>query len=162
VGKRTRLSRAGILAGFGLLLLLAGCAAEPLPPPPMPPDLRVVPPPPGVSREHARYSGRWIGKWDGVLEHVLVVELEVEHGDATEVVAVYSWGVAPSLGVGQPGWVRVRGRIENGALRLDLSRLQSTALYILRDDGTLEGQYWRLGTVMSRARMTRSTSRDTR
>jgi hypothetical protein len=128
----------------------------------MPPDLRVVPPPPGVSREHARYSGRWTGTWDGVLDHVLVIELEVDHGEATEVVAVYSWGVAPSLGVGNPGWVRVRGRIDDGALRLDLPRLQSTAVYILRDDGTLEGQYWRLGAVMSRARLTRSTSRDTR
>ena len=150
------------LAAFWLLLLLAGCAAEPLPLPPMPPDLRVVPPPPGVSRDHARYSGRWVGKWDGKLEHILVVELEVEHGEATEVVAVYSWSVAPALGVGEPGWARVRGRIEHGALRLDLTRLQSTVVYTLRDDGTLEGQYWRLGSVMARASMTRGISRDAR
>ncbi len=158
--KRPRAGR--LLVGLGLGVLVAGCAAEPLPPPPMPPDLRVVPPPPGVPREHARYSGRWVGKWDGQLEHVLVVELEVAHGEATEVVAVYSWGVAPALGVGTPGWSRVRGRIENGALRLDLTRTESTAVYVLLDDGTLEGKYWRLGAVMSRARMTRGISREAR
>jgi hypothetical protein len=103
-----------------------------------------------------------VGKWDGQLEHVLVVELAVQHGDATEIVAVYSWGVAPALGVGEPGWARVRGRVENGALRLDLTRLQSTVVYILRDDGTLEGQYWRLGAIMSRARMTRGIAREAR
>jgi hypothetical protein len=150
------------LAGLGLALLLAGCAAEPVPPPPMPLDLRVVAPPLAVSREHARYSGRWTGKWDGQLEHVLVVELVVDHGEATEVVAVYSWGSAPALGVGEPGWQRVRGRIENGALRLDLARLQSSAVYTMRDDGTLDAQYWRLGAVMSRARMTRGTARESR
>jgi hypothetical protein len=151
-----------LLIGVGCLLLLAACAAEPLPPPPMPPDLRVVPPPPGVPRDHARYSGRWVGKWDGQLEHVLVVELQVEQGDATEVVAVYSWGVAPKLGVGEPGWARARGRIENGALRLDLTRVQATAVYVLRDDGVMEAEYWRNAAVMSRARMMRGTSREGR
>ena len=60
--------------------------------------------------------------------------------------------MAPALGVGEPGWARVRGKIENGALRLDMTRLQSTVVYILRADGTLDGQYWRLGAVMARAR----------
>ena len=84
-----RARRAG---GFLVGLALAGCAEEPLPVPPMPPDLRVVPPPPGVPRENARFSGRWVGKWEGELEHVLVVELEVQNDQATEVIAVYSWG----------------------------------------------------------------------
>ena len=152
---RTRRAWGGLVVGLGLGLAIAGCAAEPLLPPPMPPDLRVVPPPPGVPREHARYSGRWVGKWEGQLEHVLVVELEVDHGEITEVVAVYSWGVAPALGVGEPGWARARGRIENGALRLDLTRVQATAVYVLRADGTLEGEYWRGTVLVSRVRMTR-------
>ena len=87
---------------FGLALALAfvmlGCADEMSMVAPTPPDLRVVPPPPGVSQEHARFSGRWVGKWDEQLEHVLIVELEVPAGPATEVIAVYSWG-GGSLGV---------------------------------------------------------------
>ena len=142
--------------------MIAGCAAEPLPPPPMPPDLRIVPPPAGVPTAQARYAGRWTGKWDGQLDHVLVVELLVEQGDATEVVAVYAWGVAPTLGVGEPGWARVRGRIEDGALRLELTRVQAMAVYVLQADGTLAAEYWRNSAVLSRARMTRATSRESR
>jgi hypothetical protein len=122
----------------------------------MPSDLRVVPPPPGVPAEHARYSGRWIGKWDGELDHVLVVELLVPSGQATEVVAVYSWGVSAALGVGGAGWARVRGRIEDGALRLDLTRVQATAVYALQPDGSLAGEYRRGEAVTSRVRMTRA------
>jgi len=135
---------------------MAGCAAEPLPVPPMPPDLRVVPPPPGVPRENARYSGRWVGKWEGQLDHVLVVELQVQNGQTTEVIAVYSWGVSGALGVGAPGWTRVRGRIDDGALRLDLTRVQATAVYTLQADGTLTGEYWRGDRVTSRARLARA------
>jgi hypothetical protein len=60
----------------------------------MPPDLKVVAPPPSVSRENARFAGRWIGKWEEQLDHVLVVELVVQNEQAAEVVAVYSWGGA--------------------------------------------------------------------
>ena len=89
----------------------------------MPPDLLVVPPPATVPRENARFAGRWIGKWEEQLDHVLVVELQVQNDQTTEVIAVYSWGVSPELGVNTPGWTRVRGRIENGALRLELTRV---------------------------------------
>jgi hypothetical protein len=135
---------------------MAGCAEDPLPPPPMPPDLRVVAPPPGVPPENARYSGRWIGKWEGQLDHVLVVELQVQNDKATEVIAVYSWGVSGALGVGTPGWARVRGRIEGGALRLDLTRVHATAVYTMQADGTLVGEYWRGDRVTSRARLARA------
>ena len=108
-----------LLVGLALGVVVAGCAEEPLTVPPMPPDLRVVPPSPSVPPENARFSGRWVGKWDEQLDHVLVVELQVQNGAATEVIAVYSWG-AGSLGVGFPGWSRVRGRIEGGVLRLEL------------------------------------------
>ena len=91
------------LAGLGLGLAMAGRAAEPLPVPPMPPDLLVAPPPPAVPRENARFAGRWIGKWEGQLDHVLVVELQVQNNQITEVIAVYSWGVSAELGVGSPG-----------------------------------------------------------
>jgi hypothetical protein len=137
------------------LALAAGCAPAPPPPPPLPADVRVVPPGPGVPREHARYSGRWIGRWDDQLDHVLVIELAAESGGATEIVAVYAWGVAPGLGVGHPGWQRVRGRILDGALRLDLTRVQATALYVMQPDGTLAGEYWR-GSLVARVRMTRA------
>ena len=154
---RRRARRASwLLAGLGLGLALAGCAEEPLPVPPMPPDLRVVAPPPGVPRENARFSGRWIGKWEGELDHVLVVELQVQSDRATEVIAVYSWGVSGSLGVGSPGWTRVRGRIEGGALRLDLTRVQATAIYTMQADGTLVGEYWRGDHLASRARLARA------
>ena len=146
----------GFLVGLGLGLALAGCAEEALPLPPMPPDLRVVPPPPGVPRENARFSGRWVGKWEGQLEHVLVVELQVQNDQATEVIAVYSWGVSGALGVGSPGWTRVRGRIEGGALRLDLTRVRSTAIYTIQPDGTLVGEYWRGDRLTSRARLARA------
>ena len=143
----------GLLLGLGLAL--AGCAEEPLPVPPMPPDLRVVPPPPGVPRENARFSGRWVGKWEGELEHVLVVELEVQDDQATEVIAVYSWG-AGSLGVGLPGWSRVRGRVEGGVLRLELTRVQATVVYTMQADGTLVAEYKRGDQITARARLTRA------
>ena len=142
-------------------LLMAGCAADPVPRPPMPPDLRVVAPPAGVPREHARYSGRWVGKWDEQLEHVLVVELQVPTTDqATEVVAVYSWGASSELGVGAPGWLRVRGRIQDGAMWLELTRVQATVTYSLQADGTLLGEYRRGEIVTARARMTRGAPRE--
>ena len=115
----------------------------------MPPDLLVVPPPPAVPWENARFAGRWIG-------NVLVVELQLQNGEITEVVAVYSWGVSASLGVGSPGWTRVRGRIENGALRVELTRVQATAVYTMQADGTLVGEYSRGDRVTSRARLTRA------
>ena len=121
----------------------------------MPPDLRIVPPPAGVSQEHARFSGRWVGKWDDQLEHILIVEIEVPAGLATEVVAVYSWG-AGALGVGLPGWSRVRGRIEGRSLRIDLPRVQATVVYSMQPDGTtLMAEYWRGDQVTARARLTR-------
>jgi hypothetical protein len=128
---------------------MTGCVAELLPLPPMPPDLRIVPPPPSVPRESARFSGRWVGTWEGELDHVLVVELEVQNDQTTEVIAVYSWGVSGALGVGSPGWTRARGRIEGGALRLELTRVQATAVYTMQADGTLVGEYWRGDRVTS-------------
>jgi hypothetical protein len=122
---------------------------------PMPPDLRVVPPPAGVPQDHARFSGRWVGKWDDQLEHILIVELEVPAGPSTEVIAVYAWG-AGSLGVGLPGWSRVRGRIEGGALKLELTRVQATVVYTMQPDGSLVAEYWRGDQVTARARMTRA------
>ena len=135
---------------------MAGCAADPLPAPPMPPDLRVVPWPATVPRENARFAGRWIGKWEEQLDHVMVVELQVQNEQITEVIVVYSWGVSAELGVGSPGWTRVRGRIENGALRLELTRVQATAVYTMQADGTLVGQYFRGDRVTSRAKLTRA------
>jgi hypothetical protein len=122
----------------------------------MPPDLLVVPPPSTVPWENARFAGRWIGQWEEQLDHVLVVELQLQNGKITEVVAVYSWGVSASLGVGSPGWTRVRGRIENGALRLELIRVQATAVYTMQADGTLVGEYSRGDRVTSRARLMRA------
>ena len=144
---------AALLAGLGLVL--AGCAEDPIPVPPMPPDLRVVPPPISVPRENAKFSGRWVGKWDDALDHVLVVEIEIQNDQATEVIAVYSWGVSGALGVGFPGWTRVRGRIEDGALRLELPRVQARAIYTMQPDGTLVGEYWRGEKITSRARLAR-------
>ena len=145
-----------IVGGLALGLVVAGCAAEPLPLPPMPPDLKVVAPPLGVPRENARFAGRWIGKWEAQLEHVLVVELVVQNEQTTEVIAVYSWGVSAELGVNTPGWTRVRGRIENGALRLELTRVQATAVYTMQADGSLAGEYWRGDKMTSRARLSRA------
>jgi hypothetical protein len=102
-----------------------------------------------------------VGKWDEQLEHVLVVELQVPTADqATEVIAVYSWGVSLPLGVGAPGWLRVRGRIQDGALWLDLTRVRATAVYELQADGTMTGEYRRGQTVTSRVRMTRGAPRE--
>ena len=144
------------MLGFTLAVLVVGCAEDPFSPvAPLPPDLRMVPPPSGVSPEHARFSGWWVGKWDEQLEHVLIVELEVPSGTATEVTAVYSWG-SGSLGVGLPGWSRVRGRIEDGALRLDLTRVQATVVYTMQVDGTLMAEYWRGDQVTARAHLTRA------
>ena len=70
----------------------------------MPPDLRVRCRRPTCRGNSALFSGRWVGKWEGQLDHVLIVEIEVQHDHATEVVAVYSWGVSGALGVGAPGW----------------------------------------------------------
>jgi hypothetical protein len=89
VTARARRIRA-MVGGLALGLVVAGCAAEPLPP--MPPSLKVVAPPLGVLRENARFAGRWIGKWEAQLEHVLVVELVVQNEQTTEVTAVYSGG----------------------------------------------------------------------
>jgi hypothetical protein len=144
-----------LLAGLGLGVVLTGCAEDPIPLPPMPPDLRVVPPPTSVPRENAKFSGRWVGKWDDALDHVLVVEIEIQNDQATEVIAVYSWGVSGALGVGFPGWTRVRGRIEDGALRLELPRVQARVVYTMQPDGTLVGEYWRGEKITSRARLTR-------
>jgi len=156
---RRRMLRGLVALGAGALL--AACAADPPPRPPMPPDLRVVPPPAGVPRDHARYSGRWIGKWDEHLDHILVVELQVPTSDhATEVIAVYSWGTSIELGVGAAGWSRVRGRIQDGALWLELTRVQATAVYALQADGTLLGEYRRGETVTARVRMTRGVPRE--
>jgi hypothetical protein len=63
--------------------------------------------------------------------------------------------VSAALGVGTPGWVRVRGRIEDGALRLELTRVQAAAVYTMQPDGTLAGEYWRGSRVTSRVRLTR-------
>jgi hypothetical protein len=135
--------------------LVTGCAEEFPLVAPMPPDLRIVPPPAGVSPEHARFSGRWVGKWDDQLEHILIVEIEVPAGQATEVVAVYSWG-AGALGVGLPGWSRVRGRIEGPSLRIELTRVQATVVYSMQPDGgALMAEYWRGDQVTARARLTR-------
>ena len=145
--------RLGLALALGALV--TGCAEEFPLVAPMPPDLRIVPPPPGVSQEHARFSGRWAGKWDDQLEHILIVEIEVPTGSATEVVAVYSWG-AGTLGVGLPGWSRVRGRIEGQFLRLELPRVQARAVYSMQPDGvTLMAEYWRGDQVTARARLTR-------
>ena len=145
----------GLLAGLGLAL--AGCAAEPVAlRPPMPPDLMIVAPPASVPAANARFAGRWTGRWEEQLDHFLIVELLVQNGQTTEVVAVYSWGTSPQLGVGTPGWTRVRGRIENGALRLELTRVQATAVYTMQADGSLAGEYWRGERVTSRARLIRA------
>ena len=112
--------------------------------------------PPPCRAENARFAGRWIGKWEEQLDHVLIVELLVQNDQTTEVIAVYSWGVSAELGVGSPGWTRVRGRIENGALRLELTRVQATAVYTMQADGTLVGEYLRGDRVTSRARLTRA------
>jgi hypothetical protein len=80
----------------------------------------------------------------------------VQNDQITEVIAVYSLGVSAELGVSSPGWMRVRGRIENGALRLELTRVQTTAVYTMQADGTLVGEYWRGDRVTSRARLTRA------
>ena len=102
-----------------------------------------------------------MGKWDEHLEHILVVELQVPTSDqATEVIAVYSWGVSPELGVGAAGWSRVRGRIQDGALWLELTRVQATAVYMLQVDGTLVGEYRRGEIVTARVRMTRGAPRE--
>ena len=100
------------MLGLALGILLAGCAEEPIPVPPMPPDLRVVPPPTSVPRENAKFSGRWVGKWDDALDHILVVELEIQNDPATEVIAVYSWG-----GSGRSGSAYRAGRASAAASR---------------------------------------------
>jgi hypothetical protein len=155
VTARARRIRA-MVGGLALGLVVAGCAAEPLPPPSMLPDLKVVAPPLGVPRESARFAGRWIGKWEAQLEHVLVVELVVQNEQTTEVTTVYSWGGSAELGVNTPGWTRVRGHIENGALRLELTRVQATAVYTMQADGSLAGEYWRGEKMTSRARLSRA------
>ena len=58
--------------------------------------------------------------------------------------------------MGSPGWSRVRGRIENGNLRLELTRVQATAVYTMQSDGTLVGEYWRGDKVTSRVRLMRA------
>ena len=65
-------------------------------------------------------------------------------------------GVSAELGVNTPGWTRVRGHIENGALRLELTRVQATAVYAMQADGSLAGEYWRGEKMTSRARLSRA------
>jgi hypothetical protein len=97
----------------------------------------------------------WIGKWEAQPEHELVVELVVQNEPTTEVIAVYSWGVSAELGVNTPGWTRVRGCIENGALRLELTRVQATAVYTIQADSSLVEEYWRGDKMTSHARLSR-------
>ena len=55
-----------------------------------------------------------------------------------------------------PGWTRVRGRVENGAQRLELTRVQATAVYTMQADGSLAGEYKRGDKMTSRARLSRA------
>ena len=103
---RARRIRA-MVGGLWFGLVVAGCAAEPLPLPPMPPDLKVVAPPLGVPRENARFAGRWIGKWEAQLEHMLVVELVVQNEQTTEVTAVYGGARRSSVSTRRAGRVSV-------------------------------------------------------
>jgi hypothetical protein len=41
-------------------------------------------------------------------------------------------------------------------LRLELTRVQATAVYTMQSDGTLVGEYWRGDKVTSRVRLTRA------
>jgi hypothetical protein len=54
-----------------------------------------------------------------------------------------------------PGWTRVRGRIENGAPRLEFTCVQATAVYSMQAAGSL-GEYGRGDKVTSRARLSQA------
>ena len=130
-------------------------AAEPLPVPPMPPDLKVVPPPASVPRENARFAGRWVGKWEEQLDHVLVVELEVQNDQVTEVIAVYAWGVSAELGVSTPGWSRVRGRTRTVRCVSSSRACRRRPCTPCSPTGPWWGA-WRGDRVTSRARLSRT------
>jgi hypothetical protein len=58
--------------------------------------------------------------------------------------------------VNTPGWTRVRGRVENGRQRLEMTRVQATAVYTMQADGSLAGEYKRGDKMTSRARLSRA------
>ena len=55
-----------------------------------------------------------------------------------------------------PGWTRIRGRVENGRQRLEMTRVQATAVYTMQADGSLAGEYKRGDKMTSRARLSRA------
>ena len=129
------------------LFLLLGCAASMSVK--LPQDLRIVPPAATVPRQVAEFSGKWYGVWDNILDHILVVE-EI---NPPNVIAIYAFGVASQWGIERAGWVRVRGELTDGGLKLSLAR-PATVIYRMLPDGSLDATYeWRGG--ISRAKMKR-------
>jgi hypothetical protein len=103
---------------------------------PLPVDVRVEAPAPGVPDEMARFSGAWTGAFrdandEPQLCHNLVVEKILPNG---MVQAVYSHGFYLPWEVPTPEYLRIDGRIQNGALVLRFAGGEN-ALYRLVDDG---------------------------
>lgn len=116
---------------------------------PLPSSTNVVPPGKSVASELSAFSGKWEGTWDNVIAHLLVVE----QINPPQAIVIYAWGEAPSRGIDEADFVRVKGRVEAGTLTLTLNR-PATATYRMRSDGTLDATYeWRGGS--SRATMKR-------
>jgi hypothetical protein len=86
---------------------------------PVPADGRLITPGPEVPEAIARFAGVWTGEWEhsGGFCHTLVVEEVLANGYAR---VLYSYGASVTVNVRLPGFVRVTGRIVDGALRFHL------------------------------------------
>ena len=116
---------------------------------PLPDSTTIVPPDPALPPDLRAFSGKWSGSWEGMLDHILVVE-EITPKEAT---FVYAWGTCPAWNIREPGWVRVKGTLEDGALRASLPN-GAAVTYTLTSDGKLSGTYSFRGRI-SRAQMTK-------
>lgn len=131
-----------LLAAF----LLVSCAAAVAVP--LPPSVHIVPPDATVPKDLAAFSGKWVGSVIGPprrRDHVLVVE-EIIGTSAAVVYALGSGqGIEGTLDP-RPFWIRLKGRFEDGALKLFFPS-GVTVTYRMLPNGTLDGNQEYKGAV---------------
>jgi hypothetical protein len=117
---------------------------------PVPTDVRLVAPGPEVPEALARFAGVWTGEWEhsGEFCHTLVVEEVLANGAAR---IIYSYGTSVTVNVRLPGFVRVTGRIVDGALRMHVPIRNRPMLAYHTAGETLQGT----GPDDGRIRLTR-------
>jgi hypothetical protein len=107
----------------------------------LPKDLSIVKPAASLSPELRALSGKWYGAWDNYLDHVLVVE---KISSADDITFVYAYGTARNWNILKPGWQRVKGKFESGALTGVLKN-GAVVTYRLQPDDTMRATYERDG-----------------